>query len=124
MAFTELTFDSALKDRIASEKAGDIRPIFVLEDGTAISPSAFEKMVSASAALQGKFDFYHGAHLPSSQRKQELTRNPNNDFQIVHQKYLLKIDDQVKLIISDVQCKIPPVVFLLAIFHLAVALPP
>ncbi|MCC3306320.1 AMP-binding protein [Sneathiella sp. HT1-7] len=50
MAFTELTFDSALKDRIASEKAGDIRPIFVLEDGTAISPSAFEKMVSASAA--------------------------------------------------------------------------
>lgn len=50
MAFTELTFDSGLKDRIALEKAGDNRPIFVTEDETAITPSAFEEMVSASAA--------------------------------------------------------------------------
>ncbi|MAZ04408.1 MAG: acyl-CoA synthetase [Sneathiella sp.] len=50
MAFTELTFDSALADRIAGEGAGDSRPAFVTEDGTAIMPSEFEQMVSASAA--------------------------------------------------------------------------
>jgi fatty-acyl-CoA synthase len=50
MAFTELTFDSALADRIAWEKAGDARPIFVTEEGAEISPSAFEKMVAANAA--------------------------------------------------------------------------
>lgn len=50
MAFTGLTFESALADRIAWEKAGDSRPIFVTEERAGISPSAFEEMVFASAA--------------------------------------------------------------------------
>ncbi|MEX1035094.1 MAG: AMP-binding protein, partial [Sneathiella sp.] len=50
MAFTDLTFDGALVDRVAWERAGDTRPIFVTEEGAAISPSEFEKMVSVSAA--------------------------------------------------------------------------
>lgn len=50
MAFTNLTFDSAIADRVTAEVAGDERPIFVTEEGNAISPSEFEASISASAA--------------------------------------------------------------------------
>ncbi|MZR32337.1 AMP-binding protein [Sneathiella litorea] len=50
MVFTDYTFDSALANRVVSEKAGDRRPIFVTQNGTEITPTKFEEKVSATAA--------------------------------------------------------------------------
>ncbi|TNE35084.1 MAG: acyl-CoA synthetase [Alphaproteobacteria bacterium] len=50
MAFTDLTFRSAIESRVAAENAGDRRAMFVTEAGEAISPSAFEAKVAAATA--------------------------------------------------------------------------
>lgn len=49
MAF-DYTFDAALADRIASEKDGDTRPMFVTAKGDGISPTEFGEKVSQTAA--------------------------------------------------------------------------
>lgn len=50
MSFTDLSFDSALSDRVLQQKAGDTRPIFVEENGDVILPDAFDQKVEQTAA--------------------------------------------------------------------------
>ena len=49
MAVSTYSFEAALADRIASEKAGDTRPIFVTEQGVEIMPSGFAERVTSTA---------------------------------------------------------------------------
>ncbi|GLQ05132.1 AMP-binding protein [Sneathiella chinensis] len=50
MAFSDLSFDSALADRLAWQQAGDDRPVFVEETGHAVLPDAFDTLVEGTAA--------------------------------------------------------------------------